>query len=471
MSGASTKLSFGEKFGYGLGDLAANLVFQTVMALQMIFYTDTFGLSTTQAGTMILFVGLGAACLNPVMGVIADRTKTRWGRFRPWLLWTAVPFAVIVVLTFTTPNLSPSAKLIYAWVTYLLLRVVYTMNNVPYASLTGVMTDDPGERNSITWYRQLFANGAGFIVQSLAIPLVAILGNHNDARGFQRTMGLFAIISAVLFVIAFAVSKERIEPDPQQKTSVMLDLGDLLKNGPWIALFVLTNFYFAALAIRGSMMMPYFKYCSGNEFLFSWFNGFGLTALIVGVACSTALTKRIDKRTLFIWSMALTGILAIVLFFQSATNTVFYQLSFLNHVLHIPFGWVIVTEILRQFVFGCSGPILWAMMADVADYGEWKTGRRATGTVISAVVFALWTGLALGGAIAPWLEGYFGYQANVAQTDHALFGIRFIASAVAGAAFLGVAVSLLFYPIDKNLNLTISNELAERRKGFSSSAS
>jgi sugar (glycoside-pentoside-hexuronide) transporter len=469
MSG-TTKLSFGEKFGYGLGDMAANLVFQTVMALQMIFYTDTFGLSATQAGTMILFVGLGAACLNPVMGVIADRTKSRWGRFRPWLLWTAVPFGAIVILTFTTPNISPSAKLIYAWVTYLLLRVVYTMNNVPYASLTGVMTDDPGERNSITSIRQLFANAAGFIVQSLAIPLVAVLGNHNDARGFQRTMGLFAVISAVLFIIAFAVTKERIEPDPQQETSVLRDLGDLMKNGPWIALFVLTNFYFAALAIRGSMMMPYFKYCAHDEFLFSWFNGFGLTAVLIGVACSTALTKRIDKRTLFIWSMALTGILAIALFFQSATNTVFFQLNFMQHTLRIPFSWVFATEILRQFAFGCSGPILWAMMADVADYGEWKTGRRATGTVISAVVFALWTGLALGGAIAPWLEAYFGYQANVAQTEHTLFGIRLIAAIVSGAAFLAVAICLLFYRIDKKLNLEIADELAERRKSFGSAS-
>jgi sugar (glycoside-pentoside-hexuronide) transporter len=455
MSDTSIKLSFGEKFGYGLGDMAANLVFQTVMALQMIFYTDTFGLTAAQAGTMILFVGLGAACLNPVMGVIADRTKSRWGRFRPWLLWTAVPFGVIVVLTFTTPQMSPSAKLIYAWVTYLLLRVVYTMNNVPYASLTGVMTDDPNERNSITSFRQLFANLAGFIVQSLAIPLVAILGHHNDARGFQRTMGLFAVISVVLFIIAFAVTKERIEPDPRQETSVLRDLGDLMKNGPWIALFVLTNFYFAALAIRGSMMLPYFKYCSGNEFLFSWFNGFGLIAVLIGVASSTALTKRIGKRTLFFWSMLLTGVLNCALFFFSPTAIV-------------P---IILLEVARQFAFGCSGPVLWSMMADVADFGEWKTGRRATGTVISAVVFALWTGLALGGAIAPWLEAYFGYQANVAQTEHTLLGIRLIASVVSGAAFLAVATSLLFYRIDKNLNLTISNELAERRKGFSSKPS
>ena len=452
MNGKSVSLSFGEKFGYGLGDLAANLVFQTVMALQLIFYTDTFGLTAAQAGTMTLFVGLGAAVFNPVMGVIADRTKSRWGRFRPWLLWTAVPFGVIVVLTFTTPSLSPSAKLIYAWVTYLLLRLVYTANNVPYASLTGVMTDDPNERTSITSYRQLFANAAGFIVQSLAIPMVAFLGNGNSANGFQRTMGIFAVIGAVLFIIAFAVSKERIEPDPKQETSVMRDLGDLIKNGPWIALFVLTNFYFAALAIRGGMMMPYFKYCAGNQYLYSWFNGFGLTAVLIGVASSTAITKRMGKKSLFFWSMVLTGIFNIALFFLPATATV-------------P---IIGLEVLRQFAFGCSGPVLWAMMGDVADYGEWKTGRRATGTVTSAVVFALWTGLALGGAIAGWLLSYYGYQANVAQTEHALLGIRLTASVVAGASFLAVAVGLLFYRIDKKLNLTISNELAERRKGFSS---
>jgi len=452
MSGASIKLSFGEKFGYGLGDLAANLVFQTVMALQLIFYTDTFGLTAAQAGTMTLFVGLGAAVFNPIMGVIADRTKTRWGRFRPWLLWTAIPFGVIVVLTFTTPDLSPSAKLIYAWVTYLLLRLVYTANNVPYASLTGVMTDDPNERTSISSFRQLFANGAGFIVQSLAIPMVAILGHGNSAHGFQRTMGLFSVIGAVLFIIAFAVTKERIEPDPQQETTVMRDLGDLMKNGPWIVLFLLTNFYFAALAIRGSMMLPYFKYCSGNEFLYSWFNGFGLTAVLIGVACSTAITKRTGKRKLFFWSMLLTGVFSLSLFFLPATAIV-------------P---IVTLEVLRQFAFGCSGPVLWAMMGDVADYSEWKTGRRATGTVTAAVVFALWTGLALGGALAAWLLSYFGYQANVAQTEHALFGIRWIASIVAGASFLAVAICLLFYRIDKNLNLIISNELAERRKGYSS---
>jgi sugar (glycoside-pentoside-hexuronide) transporter len=452
MSETNGKLSFGEKFGYGLGDMAANFIFQAMMALQLNFYTDTFGLTAAQAGTMFLVVGLGAAVFNPVMGVIADRTKTRWGRFRPWLLWTSVPFGIFGILTFTTPNLSPGAKIAYAWITYLLLRLVYTANNVPYASLTGVMTDDPNERTSIASYRQMFANSAGFIVQSLAIPMVLYLGRGSNARGYQLTMGIFLVASVVMFLIAFAVSKERIQPDPKQDSSVMQDLGDLIKNGPWIALFLVTTFYFIALMIRGSVMLPYFKYCAGNQIIFSWFNGFGLTALLIGVASSTALTKRIGKRTLFILSMLITGVLNIALFFFPATST----------------SAIVLLEVLRQFAFGTSGPLLWAMMGDVADFGEWKTGRRATGTVTSAVVFALWVGLALGGAIAGWLLSLYGYQSNVVQSEHALLGIRLIASVYSGAAFLAAAVCLLFYGITMKLNLTISHDLAERRKGYSS---
>ena len=241
-----------------------------------------------------------------------------------------------------------------------------------------------------------------------------------------------------------------------QKTSVRRDLGDLIHNGPWIALFLVTVFYFTALLIRGNVMLPYFENCAGNRMLFSWFNGFGLIALLVGVACSTALTKRMGKRALFFWSMLLTGILCIALFFFPPTATV-------------P---IIALEVLRQFAFGCSGPVLWSMMGDVADYGEWKTGRRATGTVTSAVVFALWIGVALGGAIAGWLLSLLrlSVQACV-QTAHALLGIRLIASVYSGAAFLAAAVCLLFYGISMKLNLTISHDLAERRKGYSSSAS
>jgi len=445
-------LAFSEKFGYGLGDLAANFVFQALMALQLDYYTKTVGLTPAEAGTMFLVVGLASALFNPVMGVIADRTHSRWGRFRPWLLWTAVPFGVIGILTFTTPDLSAGAKLIYAWVTYLLLRLVYAMNNVPYAALNGVMTDDPNERNSIATFRQIFANSAGFIVGSLAIPMVAFLGRGNDARGYQLTMGSFLALSIVLFLIAFAVTKERIQPAANQKSSVGQDLSDLMKNGPWITLFLVTVFYFTALLIRGNVMLPYFESCAGNKLLFSWFNGFGLTALLIGVACSTALTKRFGKRALFFWSMLITGILCIALFFLPPTATV-------------P---IISLEVVRQFAFGCSGPVLWAMMGDVADFGEWKLGRRATATVTAGVVFALWVGVALGGAIAGWLLSFYGYDQHLAvQSDHALLGIRLVASVYAGAAFLAAALCLIFYGINMQLNLTISQDLSERRKSLS----
>jgi GPH family glycoside/pentoside/hexuronide:cation symporter len=442
------KLSVGEKIGYALGDMAANFVFQAMLALQLSFYTDTFGLTAAQAGTLFLVVGLGAALLNPVMGVIADRTSTRWGKFRPWLLWTAVPFGIIGVLTFTTPSLSPAGKLAYAWTTYILLRVIYTVNNVPYASLTGVLTGDPDERTSIASWRQIFANLAGFIVQSLAIPMVLFLGRGNDKRGYQLTMGLLSVLSVIFFIVAFLATKERIEPDPQQKSSLTQDLGDLFRNGPWIVLFLVTTFYFMAIAMRGSVMLPFFKYCSGNEHLFSWFNGFGLTALIVGVAVSTSISVRLGKRRLFILSMVLTGVCNVALLFIPANATAL----------------IIGSEVLRQFCYGCSGPLIWAMMGDVADYGEWKTGRRATGTVTAAVVFALWVGLALGGATAGWLFSFYGYVANAVQTPHAIAGIRLTASVYSGLAFFAAAVCLFFYPISRDINKSISDELGERRK-------
>jgi sugar (glycoside-pentoside-hexuronide) transporter len=442
------KLPVGEKIGYALGDMAANFVFQAMLALQLDFYTHTFGLTAAQAGTLFLVVGLGVACLNPVMGAIADRTTSRWGKFRPWLLWTAVPFGIISILTFTTPNLSPGAKIIYAWTTYLLLRVIYTVNNVPYASLTGVMTQDPDERTSISSYRQIAANSAGFIVASLAIPMVKFFGHGNDALGYQYTMGLLSVLSAIFFIIAFFTTKERIQPDPQQQTSLGQDISDLFSNPSWVVLFLVTLFYFAAILVRGNVMLPYFRFVAGNVDLFAWFNGFGLAALLLGVACSTAVSVRVGKRQLFIASMLLTGIFAAALYVIPP------------HATYV----IIATEVLRQFSYGLSGPILWAMMGDVADYGEWKNGRRATGTVTAGVVFALWAGLALGGAIAGWLLSAYGLVSEAAtQTARTQTGILLTASLYAGLFFFAAAACLFLYPLTREKNQSIANELAERR--------
>jgi sugar (glycoside-pentoside-hexuronide) transporter len=445
------KLTFGEKFGYSLGDLAANFIFQAMLALQLDFYTHTFGLTPAQAGTLFLVVGLSVACLNPVMGIIADRTNTRWGKFRPWLLWSALPFGIIGVLTFTTPDLSPTSKLIYAWTTYILLRVIYTVNNVPYASITAVMTLDPDERTSIASYRQIAANSAGFIIASLAIPMVRFFGHGNDARGYQLTMGLLSALSVIFFVIAFFCTEERIKPDPQQKTSLGQDLSDLFKNRPWIMLFGATLFYFAAIVIRGNVMLPYFRFVANNVDLFSWFNGFGLASLLAGVACSTAVSVRMGKRPLYVGSMVLTGIFNLLLFVIPPSATAV----------------IIGTEVIRQFSFGLSGPIIWAMMGDVADYGEWKTGRRASGTVTAAVVFALWAGLALGGAIAGWLFSLYGFISDaMVQTAEAQSGILLTASVYAGLAFFVSAMFMFLYPVSREMNRQIADELAARRSKY-----
>ncbi len=379
---------------------------------------------------------------------------TRWGRFRPWLLWTSFPFGIIGILTFTTPHFSPEGKLIYAWVTYLLLRLIYAANNVPYASLNGVMTDDPNERNSIATYRQMFANCAGFIVGSLAVPMVKFLGGGNSARGYQLTMGIFLGLSIVLFLIAFSVTKERIQPDARQKTSVIEDLGDLIHNGPWITLFLVTVFYFTALLIRGNVMLPYFENLRRQQVDLQLVQRLRID-LAAGRRGLLHCGRQEDGQARhFFWSMLLTGLCCIALYFFPPTATV-------------P---IISLEVLRQFCFGCSGPVLWSMMGDVADFGEWKTGRRATGTVTSAVVFALWVGVALGGAMRQLAARSLRLllPTGAVQSAHALEGIRLTASVYSGAAFLAAAVCLIFYGISMKLNLTISHDLAERRKGYSS---
>lgn len=454
------KLSVTEKVGYALGDMAANFVFQFMITLQVTFYVDVFGLSASHAATMFFVIGIAVAFVNPIMGVIADRTVTRWGKFRPWLIWTALPFGIIGVLTFTTPDISPMAKLIYAWVTYSLLRVVYTVNNVPYASIMAVMTDDPDERNSISQYRQIAANSAGFIVASLVVPLINIFagGSKNPtdlARGYEYTMGLLMLVAMVMFVVSFLATKERIQPDPRQKSSLKQDLADLFANRPWAILFLATLFYFAALCIRGNAMLPYCKLFAGDENLFSWMNGFGLASLLVGVACSNAISVRIGKRVLFILSMALTGLFTLALIFiPPHANTV-----------------VIAVEILRQYSFGISGPVLWSMMGDVADYGEWKTGRRASGIVTSAVVFALWVGLTIGQSVVGWLFAFYGYAEKTAvQSPEAIHGVVLTGGVWAGISFLLAAALLMLYPLSREKNREIATELSERRKAFADGA-
>src|SRR5215211_1521685 len=447
---AHERLSVTEKVGYGIGDAAANFIFQTMIIFQLAFYTDTFGITAAAAGTLFLVVRVFDAAFDPLMGVVADRTNTRWGKFRPWVLWTAVPFGIIAFLAFTTPDLSPSGKLAYAYVTYVLLMMVYSANNLPYSALSGVMTGDAVERTSLSSYRMLFAMLAQFVVQVLALPMVARFGHGNDALGYRVTIGIFSALAVVFFLITFVTTRERVRPDPQQKTSIRQDFADLVKNGPWKAMFALTVILFITLALRGGVMVYFFKYYVGREDLFSLFNVIGTGATIIGVLLSKPVAERIGKRRLFV-----LGLLSTVLF-----TAAFIVLPARNVPL------IIATEALRQFAYGFTIPLLWAMMADVADFSEWRTRRRATAVIFSAIIFGLKAGLGVGGAIGGYLLDAYGYVPNAVQSERALLGIRLTASIFPAIAFFLCAVCLMFYRIDKTLELEMSRELTDRRNAF-----
>lgn len=249
MKTVSQKVSFGEKVGYSLGDGSANLIFQMMMMFQLFFYTDVFGIKATAAGMILLVARIFDAFVDPVVGILSDRTNSKWGKYRPWILWTALPFAVFFVLAFATPDLSERGKILYAGITYTLLMSIYSFNNTPYSSLGGVMTSDIKERTSISSIRFVTATIATFVVQGLTLPLVAKFGQGDVQKGWSWTIGLFAIVVVVLLLVTFFTTKERITPPANQQTSVKQDLKDILHNGPWRAMFVLTLFLFVTLEI------------------------------------------------------------------------------------------------------------------------------------------------------------------------------------------------------------------------------
>jgi Na+/melibiose symporter-like transporter len=491
MNPSTQRLSFREKFGYSLGDAATNFFFQTMLMYQNRFYTDTFGLSAAAAFWLFLLVRFWDAFFDPVVGVASDRTNSRWGKFRPWVLWSALPFGLVFWLTFTTPHFGPEAKIIYAWATYLLLMMLYSANNTPYSALTGVMTEDVDERTSISTYRFFSAMVATLVVQGLTRPLVYKFGHGDDAKGWSITIGIYAALSVVFYLITFVSVRERVRPDPAQKTSVRGDMADVLKSRPWIMMFLLTLCIFITLAWRGSSMDYYFKYyvdrgrllqflqtvglgapavgatswwktvldwfgltvapngSNAGDVGFGFFNMSGIALTIFGVLCSKPLSMRFGKKTVFLVGMAAaTVVTALIYVVPSDSVGLLYVLS-----LAWPAAW------------GPTIPLLWAMIADVADYSEWKTGRRATGFVYAGIVFALKAGL-MGGALTSLVLAAYGYVPNVAQSTLALHGIRLSATVFSAVPFALGLICVALYPITKELNLRIGGELAERRKTF-----
>lgn len=476
MQSDTAKLSVVEKSGYGLGDTAANFIFQTMLFFQTFYYTNVFGISPTEAGTLLLVARVWDAIFDPLMGVLADRTNTRWGKFRPWVLWTAVPFGFMAFMIFRTPDLDHTGKLVYAYVTYIVFMTIYSANNLPYSALSGVMTGNMAERTSLSSYRFTFAMLGGLAVKGLAPMMVNYFGKVYDAAGqvvlnatgepminravgYQWTMGVFSALCIVFFVITFATTKERIQPDPSQTPSLRRDFGDLLKNGPWGAMFLVTLFVFVTLAMRGSVMEFYFAdYLDfgKDKKMFSLFLVLSQVANIAGIFFSKPLAMRFGKRNVFIVGLALTTVLY-------AAFGLFPPRSSL-----VP---VFAVELISAFFYGTTIPLLWAMMGDVADFGEWKFGRRTTGVIFSAVVFALKAGLGIGGAITGWLLAYYGYVQPVGdelvkQSDQTLLGIRLTASVFSTIPFAIGIVCLLLYRINLKTELEIQDTLSARRSKF-----
>ncbi len=489
-----TKLAAREKIGYSFGDGAANFVFQTMLIFQLPFYTNVYGLTAAAAGTLLLVGRFWDAIFDPFMGTLADRTNTRWGKFRPWVLWSAVPFAGVFVLVFTTPNLGTAGKLIYAYVMYILLMTLYSVNNTPYSALNGVLTGDVNERTSLSSYRFFFSMSAALIVQGFTLPLVYKLGGGDNQKGYTMTIGLFAIVMVVFYVITFLSVKERVKPDPKQKSSPKKDLTGLMRTGPWVAMFVTTLFVFVTLAMWGSAMFYYFTYYIDEGTLYSFlqslglgqstsgagglwygilnafglivgkdatnvsgvgfslFNMAGMVMNILGLMTSTVLSKRFGKKSVFGTGLFLTALFT-GLFILLPPQAV---------------GAAFVLNILKSASYGPTIPLLWAMMADVADYSEWKTRRRATGLVFAGISFALKAGLGFGGAICGWILTAYGYNnlPNAIQTPHAILGIRMASSIFPALTFFAGFVAILFYSISKKLNLQIQDELADRRRSF-----
>jgi glycoside/pentoside/hexuronide:cation symporter, GPH family len=473
----SQKLSVLEKVGYSLGDLAANLVFQTLVTYLAYFYTDIYGLKTTDASAIILTVGLIAAFgFNPIIGAIADRTVSKWGKFRPWILFTAIPLGVIALLAFSTPHFAYKGKMIYAVVTYTLLLLLYAANNLPYSALSGVITGDMKERNSMSAYRFVAVMFAQFFVQVFMLPIIISAGGGDKAVGIEKVMTWLAIIGTIMLIITFLTTKERIVPKPEQKSTLKEDLGDLGKNKPWIIMLLLTTLVFITLAMKGGGYVYYFENYVNTESLttfitpvlnaftkaginffgedpvsagFGLFNAGGIIFMIVGITLSKGLADKYGKRNVFGIALFISTLFILFFYFFSSTSV----------------GLMFASQILHGFFYGITIPILWAMIADVADYSEWKNNRRATAIIFSAMMVGLKGGLTIGSSLLTWLLGMFKYVPNsgTAQTETAINGTKLLVSIFPAIPFLIGAGLLFFYEINKKMEVRIEADLKQRR--------
>ena len=480
----SQKLSVKEKIGYSLGDLSANLVFQTLMTYLAYFYTDIYGLETNHASAIMLTVGLIAAFgFNPIIGALADRTTSKWGKFRPWILFTAIPLGIVALLAFSTPDFAYKGKVIYAVVTYTLLLLLYAANNLPYSALSGVITGDMGERNSLSAYRFVAVMFAQFFVQVFMLPIIESAGGGDKAVGIEIVMTWLAIIGTVMLIITFLTTKERIVPTLEQKSTLKEDLGDLFGNRPWIIMLVLTTLVFITLAMKGGSYVYYFENYVNEESLtlfiqpvldglsaigvnffgenpvsagFGLFNAGGIIFMIVGITLSKRFADTYGKRDVFMVALFLSTLFIVFFYFFAPTSI----------------GLIFISQILHGFFYGITIPLLWAMIADVADFSEWKNNRRATAIIFSAMMVGLKGGLSIGSALVTAILGMYHYVSKeaveageaIVQPETAVQGTRMLVSIYPAIPFLIGIGLLFFYEINKTMETRIELDLKKRRE-------
>lgn len=439
-------LSWKERLGYGVGDAGFNFYWALIGTYLAAFYTDTLGLSAGVAAGVIFWAKIVDAITDPLMGAIADRTNTKHGKFRPYLVWGSIPMAIATVLAFTTPDINVEQKAIWAFITYCLMMLFYTILSTPYSSLSGVITGNVQERNLLVSIRFVFAFGASALIGLFTPELIKLLGKSDTELGWQLMAAVYGTFATIIFFITFKLTKERVTPPPEQKTNPVQDIAELLNNRAWLVLFALALILMITITMRGGSSFYYMKYYVGREDLLGSYIFWQFLAYLAGCFMTPMLMRLFDKRKLLIALMSIVSALSIAYYF--VPKDMIWAMFTLN--------------ILISLALGPKSPITWSMYADAADYNEWRTGNRATAMTFSAATFAQKLGSAAGSAAMLGVLAYLGYKANEAQSGASLEGINFLQTAAPGI-FAGIAVIVvLFYNLSNNKLEQIQSELAER---------
>lgn len=454
------KLPFSEKLGYGIGDFSSSMFYKLFSTFLMFYYTDVFGISAAAVGTMILVTRVWDAANDPIMGAIADRTNTRWGKFRPYLIWMALPFAVTGVACFTAPDLSQVGKIVYAYITYSLLMTVYTAVNVPYSSLIGVMTSDSNERTQLASYRYFFAFSGGIFVQATLLKLVSVFGGENVQAGWQRSIGLYSFIAMAVFIAAFFLVKERIKPITDQNNKLKDDLKDLLHNKQWFILLGVSVLAVIFNQLREGTAVYYFKYYIAEKdvsifgkmihFDFETLTGVLIplwtASNLLGVLLASFMAKKFGKKKSFMICM-LISVFASALYYPIQPDNIYH---------------LFVLQIIVGIAAGTPLVLMLAMFGDIADYSELKTGRRATALVFSSITMSQKFGSTLGIAFTGYILAWAGYKADIVNAE-SQNSIRLLMSIIPAIAALLSVVVLAIYKLSDGYMKEVSEKLESKR--------